>query len=167
MALINRDPRVINDWTKGNKNDVPSMELYRLEKKSREDEDSSLWAALRQEIRDRIADVDAEEAARIADVDAEEAARIAADNALWAALRKEISDRIADVDAEEAARIAGDNALWAALRQEIADRIKDVDNEEADRKAAAEAHRLASDPHPNLYFTGVLGMLPGTRVYCY
>lgn len=156
MALINRDPRVINDWTKGNKNDVPSMELYRLEKKSREDEDSSLWAALRQEIRDRIADVDAEEAARIA-----------ADNALWAALRKEISDRIADVDAEEAARIAGDNALWAALRQEIADRIKDVDNEEADRKAAAEAHRLAADPHPNLYFTGVLGMLPGTRVYCY
>ena len=156
MALINRDPRVINDWTKGNKNDVPSMELYRLEKKSREDEDAALWAALRQEIRDRIADVDAEEAARIA-----------ADNALWAALRKEIADRIADVDAEEAARIAADNALWAALNKEIQDRIKDVDNEEADRKSADEMHRLASDPHPNLYLTTVLGMLPGTRVYCY
>ena len=124
---MQRDPRVINDWTKGNKNDVPSMELYRLEKQSREDEDAALWRALRQEI----------------------------------------ADRIADVDAEEAARIAADNELWAALRKEIQDRIKDVDNEEADRKSADEMHRLASDPHPNLYLTTVRGMLPGTRVYCY
>ena len=92
MALIQRDPRVINDWTKGNKNDVPSMELYRLEKETREDEDAALWAGLRQEIADRIA----------------------ADNELWAALRKEIQDRIADVDAEEAARKAADNAEAAA-----------------------------------------------------
>ena len=127
MALMQRDPRVINDWTKGNRNDVPSMELYRLEKQSREDEDAALWRALRQEI----------------------------------------ADRIADVDAEEAARIAADNELWAALRKEIQDRIKDVDNEEADRKSADEMHRLASDPHPNLYLTTVRGMLPGTRVYCY
>ena len=124
---MQRDPRVINDWTKGNRNDVPSMELYRLEKQSREDEDAALWRALRQEI----------------------------------------ADRIADVDAEEAARIAADNELWAALRKEIQDRIKDVDNEEADRKSADEMHRLASDPHPNLYLTTVRGMLPGTRVYCY
>ena len=130
MALINRDPRVINDWTKGNKNDVPSMELYRREKKSREDEDDrlwaalrkeiadriagddALWAALRKEIADRIAADDAERAARIAADDAERAARIAEDEAIWAALRQEIADRI-----------AGDDAIWAALRQEIADRI--------------------------------------------
>ena len=190
MALINRDPRVINDWTKGNKNDVPSMELYRLEKKTREDEDAKLWAALRKEIADRIAGDDAlwaalrkeiadriaaddaERAARIAADDAERAARIAEDNAIWAALRQEIADRI-----------SGDDAIWAALRQEIADRISGDTtlqtniNSEANARSAednriwAAINGLSGDitniintPAPTIRVSDVIGDWPVTRI---
>jgi hypothetical protein len=107
-------------------------------------------AAVLVETNNRIADVNAEEAARIADVNAEETARIAADNAEAAtrasedtsirnefrAADEELQDnintertqRIADVNAEESARIDADANLQRQI-DENSDDIKDLEDE--------------------------------------
>lgn len=63
--------------------------------------------------------IDQEIADRIADVDAEEARAIGEETRIEAKLDQEIADRIADVDAEEARAIAEETRIEAKLDQEI------------------------------------------------
>lgn len=69
---------------------------------------------------DRLDDrIDQEIADRIADVDAEEARAIGEETRIEAKLDQEIADRIADVDAEETRAIAEETRIEAKLDQEI------------------------------------------------
>ena len=86
----------------------------------------SLNTKLNQEILDREADVDEEQAR------AEAAELVLTNN-----LNQEIQDRIDDVDAEEERAIGAEKVLTDNLAQEIQDRIDDV-NEEQQRAEAAE-----------------------------
>lgn len=86
----------------------------------------SLNTKLNQEIIDREADVDEEQAR------AEAAEKVLTDN-----LNKEIQDRINDVDTEEARALAAEKVLTDNLAQEIVDRTNDV-NEEQQRAESAE-----------------------------
>lgn len=86
----------------------------------------SLNVKLNQEILDREADVDEEQAR------AEAAELVLTNN-----LNQEIQDRIDDVDAEEERALAAEKVLTDNLAQEIIDRTNDV-NEEQTRALAAE-----------------------------
>ena len=70
-----------------------------------------LTTNLNKEVADRIADVNAEEAARIAAVTAEANTRAAADTTLQANIDSEIAARIADVNTEETRARAAETAL--------------------------------------------------------
>lgn len=182
MALITRDPNVINNIDKGGKHDTPSMTLFRAktdelaeqiaqEIRDRIAGDNELWAGLRKEIADRIADVAAEKLAREQ-----------ADNDLNSALDKEIQDRTDAVTAEKsareqadaaekAAREQADNDLNDALAHEIQNRTAaddtlqgNIDNEAT---ARANADTAINNRITNLKFSDINGMLPGTRVYAY
>lgn len=86
----------------------------------------SLNTKLNQEVIDREADVDEEQAR------AEDAELVLTNN-----LNQEIQDRIDDVDAEETRALAAEKVLTDNLAQEVQNRIDDVDAEEA-RALAAE-----------------------------
>lgn len=86
----------------------------------------SLNAKLNQEILDREADVDEEQAR------AEAAELVLTNN-----LNQEIQDRISDVDAEETRAMAAEKVLTDNLAQEVIDRTNDV-NEEQQRAENAE-----------------------------
>lgn len=86
----------------------------------------SLNTKLNQEINDREADVDEEQAR------AEAAEQVLTDN-----LNKEIQDRMSDVDAEETRALAAEKVLTDNLAQEVIDRTNDV-NEEQQRAENAE-----------------------------
>lgn len=88
----------------------------------------SLNTKLNQEILDREADVDEEQAR------AEAAEKVLTDN-----LNKEIQDRINDVDAEEARALAAEKVLTDNLAQEVIDRTNDVNAEETRALAAEKA----------------------------
>jgi len=91
----------------------------------------SLNTKLNQEILDREADVDEEQAR------AEAAEKVLTDN-----LNKEIQDRIDDVDTEEARALAAEKVLTDNLAQEIIDRTNDVNEEQ---KRAEDAEKILTD----------------------
>lgn len=115
----------------------------------------SLNAKLNQEILNREADVDEEQARaeaaekvltdnlnketqdRIDDVDSEEARALAAEKVLTDNLNKEIQNRTDDVNAEETRALAAEKVLTDNLAQEVQNRIDDVNTEET-RALAAE-----------------------------
>jgi len=91
----------------------------------------SLNVKLNQEIIDREADVDEEQAR------AEAAEQVLTNN-----LNQEIQDRISDVDAEEVRALAAEKVLTDNLAQEIVDRTNDVNEEQ---KRAEDAEKVLTD----------------------
>lgn len=91
----------------------------------------SLNAKLNQEILDREADVDEEQAR------AEAAEQVLTDN-----LNLEIQNRIDDVDAEETRALAAEKVLTDNLAQEVIDRTNDVNEEQ---KRAEDAEKVLTD----------------------
>lgn len=121
----------------------------------------SLNTKLNNEILDREADVDEEQARaeaaelvltnnlnqeiqdRVDDVNAEETRALAAEKVLTDNLNKEVQDRIDDVNAEETRALAAEKVLMDNLAQEVTDRTNAVTTEQ--NRATAKENEISAN----------------------